>query len=50
MFAAYTSILNILDCCAVFVPVTHADKKIDQFDPNYKPHGDQDELNWKACE
>ena len=48
-FAAYTSVLNVLDYCAVVIPVTHADAKIDIFDSDHEPLSDKDELNWKAC-
>lgn len=46
---AYTSILNVLDYCAVVIPVTHVDAKKDAFDEAYEPVSEVDKLNWSAC-
>ena len=38
-----------MDFSAVVVPVTRADKILDQAEPDYVPLSDLDKLNWDAC-
>ena len=45
----YGSIANVLDYTTVVIPVTKANKSLDQADPNYKPLNEVDKQNWLAC-
>jgi hypothetical protein len=38
-----------MDYSAAVIPVTKADKKVDNFNKNYEPLNDIDRKNWAAC-
>ncbi|ESZ93257.1 hypothetical protein SBOR_6357 [Sclerotinia borealis F-4128] len=44
---AYTEVLNLLDYTALVIPVTHADKVVDQLHA-YVPVSEKDGRNWEA--
>lgn len=39
----------MLNYSAVVLPVSRADKAVDQADPAYSPVNDTDRANWEAC-
>lgn len=45
---AYTESINLMDFSAAVIPVTVADKSIDQFDHGYQPLNEIDRKNWEA--
>ncbi|KAJ5714166.1 general amidase [Penicillium malachiteum] len=47
---AYSEAINLMDYSAVVIPVTKADKEIDQADKTYEPLNDLDAQNWEAYE
>lgn len=48
-YTEYTSSLNVLDFPNVVIPVTFADKTIDQVKADYKPLTETDRLNMALC-
>lgn len=46
---AYTDAMNVTNYSVVVIPTIRADANIDVFDDSYKPLGDLDTKNWKAC-
>ncbi|SPN97375.1 uncharacterized protein DNG_00889 [Cephalotrichum gorgonifer] len=48
LMPAYASIANTLDYVTIVIPVTFADKTLDQLDPDYKPVRPVDKKNWEA--
>ncbi|KAI1170162.1 amidase signature domain-containing protein [Nemania sp. FL0916] len=45
---AYTEAINLMNYCAVVIPVTKADKNIDVVDDSYEPISEFDRQNWTA--
>ncbi|KAJ6036184.1 general amidase [Penicillium herquei] len=45
---AYSEAINLMNYSAVVIPVTKADKEIDEADKTYKPLNELDAQNWEA--
>jgi len=44
----YTEAINLMDYSTAVIPVTKANKTVDTFNADYKPHNEDDRKNWKA--
>ena len=45
----YGSVANVLDYTTAVIPVTRANKELDQPNPAYQPRNEVDKRNWSAC-